>query len=73
MRNDMIDIDGLRDGWAVSRENDNCMLRSLPPTQPDTYEALRILDAINSSGRLDYGDYCDLHDAISAIGAAQNG
>ena len=32
-----------------------------------TDEALRILDAIHSSGKLDYGDYCDLHDAISAI------
>ena len=30
-------------------------------------EALRILNAIQSSGRLDYGDYCELHDAISAI------
>ena len=48
-------------------------LEQLPPAQPDTYEALRILDAINSSGRLDYGDYCDLHDAISEIGGAQNG
>lgn len=45
----------------------------VPSAQPDTYEALRILDAINSSGRLDYGDYCDLHDAISEIGGAQNG
>ena len=33
----------------------------------DVEEALRTLDAINSSGRLDYGDYCDLHDAISSI------
>ena len=48
-------------------------IRGLPSAQPDTYEALRILDAINSSGRLDYGDYCDLHDAISEIGGAQNG
>ena len=31
------------------------------------YEALRTLDALNGSGRLDYGDYCELHDAISAI------
>lgn len=48
-------------------------IQQLPSAQPDTYEALRILDAINSSGRLDYGDYCDLHDAISEIGGAQNG
>jgi len=33
----------------------------------DVDEALRILDAINTSGRLDYGDYCELFDAISAI------
>lgn len=31
------------------------------------FEALRILDAINGTGRMDYGDYCDLHDAISSI------
>ena len=30
-------------------------------------EALQLLDAIRMSGRLDYGDYCDLHDAISLI------
>lgn len=37
-------------------------------------EALRILNAIHSSGRLDYGDYCDIYDAISAIygGTMQN-
>lgn len=31
------------------------------------FEALRILDAINGTGRMDYGDYCDLHDAICSI------
>lgn len=30
-------------------------------------ETLRILDAIHGSGRMGYGDYCELHDAISAI------
>ena len=30
-------------------------------------EVIRILDAVNGSGRLDYGDYCELHDAISSI------
>lgn len=30
-------------------------------------EVLRILDAINSSGRLHYEDYSELHDAISLI------
>ena len=30
--------------------------------------ALAILDAVNSSGRMDYySDYCALHDAISSI------
>ena len=30
-------------------------------------ETLRILNAINSSGRMDYEDYCNLHDAICTI------
>lgn len=30
-------------------------------------EALRILNALQSSGRLDYGDYCELFDDIAAI------
>jgi hypothetical protein len=30
-------------------------------------EAIRILNAIKSSGRMDYGDYCELYDAISDI------
>ena len=29
----MMDIDGFRDGYAVSRANVDCMLRSLPPAQ----------------------------------------
>jgi len=30
-------------------------------------EAIRILNAINSSGRMDYEDYSKLHDAICTI------
>lgn len=30
-------------------------------------EALRVLDSINTSGRLDYSDYCEMHDAICSI------
>ena len=30
-------------------------------------DALTELDGINSSGRIDYGDYCSIHDAIEAI------
>jgi len=30
----MMDIDGFRDGWAVSRANVDSMLRSLPSAQP---------------------------------------
>lgn len=30
-------------------------------------ETIRILDAINSSGRMDYEDYSKLHDVICAI------
>lgn len=33
----------------------------------DVDEALRLLDAINSAGYIDYGVYCDLHNAICAI------
>lgn len=35
--------------------------------EESVYETLRILDAINGAGRLDYGDYCELHDAMCAI------
>ena len=31
----MMDTDGFRDGWAVSRANVDCMLRSLPSAQPE--------------------------------------
>ena len=31
----MMDIDGFRDGWAVSRANVDCMLRALPSAQPE--------------------------------------
>lgn len=42
--------------------------KAIPSVEPtDVDETLRILDAINSSGRLDYSDYCELHDAISMI------
>ncbi len=30
--------------------------------------AMRILNMLSSHGRIDYGDYCDLHDALCAIG-----
>ena len=45
-------------------------IKAIPSAEPtDVDEALRILDAINSSGRMDYGDYCELHDVISMISA----
>ena len=49
--------------------DDNSYLFELPEQEGEDSvgEALRILDAIHSSGRLDYGDYCELHDAISTI------
>lgn len=31
----MMDTDGFRDGWAVSRANVDCMLRALPSAQPE--------------------------------------
>lgn len=30
-------------------------------------EAIRVLNAINASGSMDYADYCELHDAVCAI------
>ena len=30
-------------------------------------EALRILNALNGTGQLEYGDYCEMFDAIEAI------
>lgn len=36
--------------------------------EEDVEEALRVLDAIRTSGRLNYGDYSNLFDVISGIG-----
>ena len=33
----MMDTDGFRDGWAVSRANVDCMLRALPSAQPEDW------------------------------------
>ena len=30
----MMDTDGFRNGWAVSRANVECMLKSMPPVTP---------------------------------------
>ena len=44
----MMDIDGFRDGWAVSRANVDCMLKALPSEQSerhltdDDFETIRI-------------------------------
>ena len=47
----MMDIDGFRDGWAVSRANVDCMLRALPSAQPepcgDAVSRQYILDALD--------------------------
>ena len=32
-------------------------------------EAIRILNALNGTGRLNYDDYCELHEVISSIGS----
>ena len=40
---------------------------SVQEVNEKVYEALRILNALNSLRRLDYGTYCELHDVISAI------
>ena len=36
----MMDTDGFRDGWAVSRANVDCMLRALPSAQLEIEESL---------------------------------
>jgi hypothetical protein len=42
----MMDTDGFRDGWAVSRSNVDCMLRSLPSVEPErkTGKWIRAID-----------------------------
>lgn len=40
----------------------------LADVESDVDEAIRVLDAINSSGRMDYGGYCELHDTICEVG-----
>ena len=30
----LMDVDGFRDGWAVSRANVECMLKAMPPVTP---------------------------------------
>ena len=42
-------------------------VRPVAEVNDEVDEALRVLNAIRSSGNLDYGDYCELHDVISAI------
>lgn len=56
--------------WDGYTEKDVDRLFSLPDVvdvKEAVDEAIRILDAINSSGRMDYGDYSKLHDAICTI------
>ena len=53
----MMDVDGFRDGWAVSRSNVDCMLKAMPSA--DVPEIIRCKDCKNS---YKYHDllYCDL-------------
>ena len=43
--NNLMDTDGFRDGWAVSRANVECMLKAMPSAQP---EIIRCKDCKNS-------------------------
>lgn len=55
--------------WIV-RSDAWSRIDTLPSAQPDITDiedALALLDGIRSSGRLEYNDYSDLHDAISTI------
>ena len=47
----MMDTDGFRDGWAVSRANVDCMLRALPSAHPDNHEVACLLAEL-------FGDTC---------------
>ena len=66
----------LQRAWKPNEWHDiKSLISSIPPADVRTAieiddavdEAIRILNAINTSGRLNYGDYCELHDAICSI------
>ena len=42
-------------------------VRSIKEINIAVNEALNVLNAINRSGRLEYGDYCELFDALESI------
>ena len=62
----MMDTDGFRDGWAVSRANVDCMLRSLPSVElgkfiEKVFETLREMDdAVDVICNLDVDAVLDL-------------
>ena len=45
----MMDIDGFRDGWAVSRANVECMLKALPSAQPEITDG-QAIEHLQESG-----------------------
>lgn len=45
----------------------NQIKSGMVPSYDAVEEALQTLDAIHSSGRINYNDYCELHDAITNI------
>lgn len=61
----------LHHGVAVIDKLPVADAKSLEKIGEEVDEALRILD--NAHGRMDYGDYCDLHDAITGIAVPDSG
>ena len=59
----MMDTDGFRDGWAVSRANVDCMLRALPSVQPEACEYYALCrhgrDVNKLRARLGFCEYCN--------------
>lgn len=66
----------LQRAWEPNEWHDiKSLISSIPPANVRPMaeideavdEAIRILNAINSRGNMDYADYCEMHDVISAI------
>jgi hypothetical protein len=72
---DIVGVERAKYEWGLGLiESYISDMKDLPSAQPESAtgidNALTLLDAIHSSGRMDYySDYCALHDAISSISA----
>ena len=74
----MMDTDGFRNGWAVSRANVDCMLRSLPSAQPE--QPTRVQDILQYLDEYlhpivspeHWSVYSELYDMVSMLSPAQS-